>query len=142
MSQSTIVRACWNVFISELNQYKNSRKSGLAQGHNKVPPVVFTQETSRSHIQHSTTEPLRSSTCVDPGILFRGGSMPDGQKTVWTTFFFCFIFSPQLILQFTEGLQWFYYIETILFQGSRGGPTFIRGGGGPNGNFYRNLYNL
>ena len=38
--------------------------------------------------------------------------------------------------------------KTILFQGSRGGPTFSRGGGGvqffpgvggPNANFYRNL---
>ena len=24
----------------------------------------------------------------------------------------------------------------------RGGPTFSRGGGGPNANFYRNPYNL
>ena len=34
-----------------------------------------------------------------------GGSRPDGQKTVWTMFFF----SHQLILQFTEWIQWFYY---------------------------------
>ena len=64
-----------------------------------------------------------------------------------------FFLSPQLILQFTEGVKWFYYRETILFQGSRGGPTFTRGGvqlfprgggggGGPNANFYRNPYNL
>ena len=34
-------------------------------------------------------------------------------------------FRPQLtVLQFTEGVQRFYY--TILFQGSRGGPTFSR----------------
>ena len=44
--------------------------------------------------------------------------------------------------------------QTILFQGSRGDPTFSRGGGsnffpeggggggGPNANFYRNPYNL
>ena len=46
--------------------------------------------------------------------------------------------APQLILQFTEGVQWFYYTF------SRGGPTFSRGGGGPNANFYRNpcYYNL
>ena len=34
----------------------------------------------------------------------------------------------------------------MLFQGSRGGPTFSRGSnlfqGGPNANFYRNPYNL
>ena len=31
--------------------------------------------------------------------------------------------APQLILQFKEGVQWFYYTF------SRGGPTFSRGGG-------------
>ena len=41
-----------------------------------------------------------------------------------------FVFSPQLILQFTEG---FITEKTILFQGSRGGP---------NANFYRNPYSL
>ena len=40
--------------------------------------------------------------------------------------FFC----PQLILQFTEGIQGFITEKTILYQGSRGGPTFSRGGGG------------
>ena len=36
---------------------------------------------------------------------------PIGQKTVWTMCFFCFFFflSPQLILQFTEGVQWFFW---------------------------------
>ena len=33
-----------------------------------------------------------------------GGSRPNGQKTFWTMFF-----SHQLILQFTEWIQWFYY---------------------------------
>ena len=52
-----------------------------------------------------------------------------------------------------EGSNGFITEKTILFQGSRvgltfskGGPTFSRGwgggGGGPNANFYRNLYNL
>ena len=72
---------------------------------------------------------------------------PNGQKTVRTIFF-----SPQLILQFTEGIQWFYCRENYTFQGSRGGPTFSRGGGvqrfpregegGPNANFYKNPYTL
>ena len=43
-----------------------------------------------------------------------------------------FFFSPQLVLQLTEGVQWFYYRENILFQGSRVGPTFSGGGGGSN----------
>ena len=49
-----------------------------------------------------------------------GGGRPDGQISVWTMFF-----SPQLILQFTEGFQWFYYRENYTFPG----PTFSRGGG-------------
>ena len=42
------------------------------------------------------------------------------------------LFSPQLILQFTEGVQWFIAekIILILYQGSRGGPLFSGGGGG------------
>ena len=43
---------------------------------------------------------------------------------------FFYFFSPQLILQFTEGVQWFITEKTILFQGSRGSPTFSGGGGG------------
>ena len=39
-------------------------------------------------------------------------------------------FSPKLMLQFTEGVQWFYSRENLLFKGSRGVPTFSRGGGG------------
>ena len=81
--------------------------------------------------------------------LFQGQSRPDGQKTVWTcSKFFCFVywlFSPQLILQFTEGVEGFMTEKTILFQGSRGGPTFPLvggGGGGANANFYRIPYNL
>ena len=77
---------------------------------------------------------------ADPRIFFRGGggggSRTDGQKTVWTTFF-----SPQPILQFTEGVQLFYNRESILsskdpegvqhFLG--GGCNFFTGGGGGGG---------
>ena len=51
-----------------------------------------------------------------------------------------FFISPQLILKFTEGVQWFYYIENY-----PGGATFSRGRGevcGPNDNIYKNPYNL
>ena len=76
-----------------------------------------------------------------------GGCRPDGKKTAWTTFFF----SPQRILQFTEGIQWFNNRENYTFPGSRGVPAyfpgrgdqlFSRGGGVPNANIYRNPYNL
>ena len=64
-----------------------------------------------------------------------GGSRPDRQKTVWTPFF-----CPQLILQLTEGVQWFYYREDNTFPRIQrgynifqGGPTFSLGGGGGGG---------
>ena len=65
-----------------------------------------------------------------------GGSRLDGQKTVLTSFFF----SPQLILQFTEGVQWFYLLRKLYFskdpegvQHFPGGSNFFRGGGGGGG---------
>ena len=44
------------------------------------------------------------------------------------------LFSPQLILQFTEGSNGFIAEKTILilYQGSRKGPLFSRGGGVSN----------
>ena len=39
---------------------------------------------------------------------FQGGSRPGGQKIDWTMLLLFFL-NPQLILQFTEGVQWFYY---------------------------------
>ena len=66
--------------------------------------------------------------------------MPDGQK--WTTYFFLllfyFLYCPQLILQFIEGVQWFDYRENYTFprnqRGSNifqgGGSNFFQGGGG------------
>ena len=54
-------------------------------------------------------EQVKQVSCADPGffvgcvcVCVGGGS---GQKTVWTILFF----SHQLILQFTEWIQWFYY---------------------------------
>ena len=55
---------------------------------------------------------------------------------------FFVVFSPQFILQFTEGYNGFITERTILFQGSRGSNFFQGGGGDPNVNFYRNPYNL
>ena len=52
-------------------------------------------------------------------------------------FFLCVCFSPQLILQCTEGVQWFYYRENYSFpriqRGSnifQGRSNFLTGGGG------------
>ena len=48
---------------------------------------------------------------ADPGFFQGGGVRLDGQITVWTASFFI----PQLILQFTEGVQRFYYRENYTF---------------------------
>ena len=73
--------------------------------------------------------------------VFRGGGpCPTARNGQRILFFFC----PQLILQFIEGVQWFYSRENYTFskdpegvdisQGV-GSPTFSRGGvGGPNHN--------
>ena len=51
-------------------------------------------------------------------------------------------FSPQLILQFTEGSNGSITEKTIQTF-SRGESSFFRGGGGgPNANLYRSPYNL
>ena len=53
------------------------------------------------------------------------GGGPDPTARKQSGHFFC----PQLILQLTEGVQWIYTEKkTILFQGSRGGTIFFRGG--------------
>ena len=76
-------------------------------------------------------------------------------------YFCCFlVLTFNLLNSFTEGtdprVQWFIFWKTIIFQGSRGcptfygvggrGPTFFQGGGGgggrPNANFCRNLSKL
>ena len=63
-----------------------------------------------------------------------GGSRPDCQKTVWTTFFFVLVLNLFYSLQrWSNG---FIKEETILFQGSRGGPTFFFGGGGEGSNLF------
>ena len=50
--------------------------------------------------------------------------------------FFLFSFSPQIILQFTEGVQWFYYRENYTFQRIEGVKLFRGGGGGPGSKCY------
>ena len=61
-----------------------------------------------------------------------GGPGPSAISKCLKTFFFCFVFfvfvfSPQLILQKSNGL---FQRKLITFQGSRGGPTFFPRGWG------------
>ena len=53
-----------------------------------------------------------------------------GVQAQWPENSLDILLSPQLILQFTEDIQRFYYRENYTFEGSRGGPTFSRGGRG------------
>ena len=59
---------------------------------------------------------------------FRQGGPGQSDKKSSDVIFFLFFFSPQLILQKSNG--WIISSKTIIFQGSRGGPTFSRGEGG------------
>ena len=61
--------------------------------------------------------------CADPGIFARGRG---GQKKNSDN-----VFRHQLFYSLKEGYQWFILNKTIFFKGSRGVPTFYRGGG-PN----------
>ena len=75
---------------------------------------------------------------------FLVGGPDQSDKKALTTFLF-FIFSPQLILQKSNGQ---FQRNLSFFQGSRGGPTFSRGGGPTFSRGvqllipYRNPYNL
>ena len=77
--------------------------------------------------------PVEQGSCADPGIFVRrggggggGGRGPTARKQSGQCFF-----SHQLILQFTEWIQWFYY------RGEEG-ALLLPGGGGVQ----RNPYNL
>ena len=79
----------------------------------------------------------------------RGGGPGQSDKKALTTCFFLFFFSFFLSSAYFTEVKWSRSISKkyIIFQGSRGGPTFSRGGGGvqlfPGGsNSYRNPYNL
>ena len=43
--------------------------------------------------------------------------------------FFLFFYSPELILQLTEGVQWFYYRENYTFQRIQRGSRIFQGEG-------------
>ena len=44
-------------------------------------------------------------------------------------FFVLFFYSPELILQLTEGVQWFYYRENYTFQRIQRGSRIFQGEG-------------
>ena len=91
--------------------------------------------------------------CADPGFFSGTGAQarrPENRTTCFFRFFFFFLFFFVLNLFYSlqRGSNGFITEKAILFQGSRGGPTFSRrvqlspGGGGGAVQIYRNPYNL
>ena len=59
-----------------------------------------------------------------------GGVQVRRQENTLDNVFFCFVFySPELILQLTEGVQWFYYRENYTFQRIQRGSRIFQGEG-------------
>ena len=90
-----------------------------------------------------------AGSCADPGIFVRGGVKVNLTKKALTTFFLLF-FSPQLILQKSNGyfqlsLSFFKVLEGVQHFPGGGGVNFFQGGGGGGVQLlipYRNPYNL
>ena len=57
------------------------------------------------------------------------GPGPTAGKQSGQRFFFFFFYSPELILQLTEGAQWFYYRENYTFQRIQRGSRIFQGEG-------------
>ena len=116
-----------------------------------MSPLLLHGNTNQYNINGllwTYTEMFRIQTCCN--YIFQQQRGFGGRRQhARTQGFLSVLFSPQLILQFTEGVQWFYCGEnytytlpriqrgSIIFQGGGGGgcQTFSRG---PNANFFRN----
>ena len=95
-----------------------------AQMKMEIQKKIWTSRYEKRALTVAFVHTCALKACADPGIFVKGF-----QKTAWTTVFFLF-FSPQLILQFTGGVQWFYYRENYTFPRIQRGPTFSGWGGG------------
>ena len=58
-----------------------------------------------------------------------GGPGPTAGKQSGQRFFLVFFYSPELILQLTEGVQWFYYRENYTFLRIQRGSRIFKGEG-------------
>ena len=84
----------------------------------------YTATTSNQPIRRRTCRP-----CADPGIFVRGVLVSLTKKALTTFFFFFFFFFFFLrsSAYFTE-VKWSISKKSVIFQGSRRGPTLSRGG--------------
>ena len=61
---------------------------------------------------------------------YQGGGVQARQpENSLNNVFLLLFFSPQLILQFTEGVQWFYYRDNYTFPRIQGGSNIFQGEG-------------
>ena len=51
------------------------------------------------------------------------------ENSLDNVFFHCFFYSPELILQLAEGVQWFYYRENYTFLRIQRGSRIFKGEG-------------
>ena len=61
-----------------------------------------------------------------------GGPCPTARNGQRIFLLFLFLYCPQLILQFIEGVQWFDYRENYTFPRNQRGSNIFQGGGGSN----------
>ena len=94
-----------------------------------IYPLVSSADTCNFCKQFEPRSGMRGSR-----IFFRGGGPgPTARKQSGQQFFFHFSKVLNLFYSLQRGSNGFITVKIILFQGSRGGPTFSRGGGS---NFY------
>ena len=116
-----------------------------------MSPLLLHSNTNQYNINGllcTYTEMFRIHTCCNH-ILSAAGGFRGRRQHAWIQEFFQFYVILSLFYSLQRGSNGFIAEKTILilYQGSRGGPLFSRGGGvsnlfqgGPNANFYRNPY--
>ena len=75
---------------------------------------------------------LGRSQCADQEFFIQGGGGgpgPTAGKQSGQRFFWFYFYSPELILQLTEGVQWFYYSENYTFLRIQRGSRIFQGEG-------------
>ena len=116
-----------------------------------MSPLLLHSNTNQYNINGllcTYTEMFRIHTCCNH-ILSAAEGFRGRRQHARIQEFLSVFFNPKLILQFTEGVQWFYSWENYSYTLPRiqRGSIISRGGGGvqpfpggPNANFYRNPY--
>ena len=112
--------------------------SSAPRQHKSVQYKWFTLYLHRD-VSHTDMLQLHFISCR--GVSGGGGGGGGRRQHARIQGFLSVLVSPQLILQFTEGVQWFYCCENYTYtlpRIQRGSIIFQGGGGGPNANFFRN----